>query len=173
MEMLSLFLPADMLDYFDLVNHVSQETCFILFLEEKPSIPQEYSHLHLHSKGFFPDFLFAVKLYTYASSAIVRETQTGQTFSRDWNCESVLDTIFLQVTVLFRLVWLKCPCLLFSKLKAITHTFFSLYTRIFAGPSSVLSTSSFKHPAPGGDHNISLTTIYLLAFLTGLYFDNL
>jgi hypothetical protein len=63
--------------------------------------------------------------------------------------------------------------LLFSKLKAITHTFFSLYTRIFAGPSSVLSTSSFKHPAPGGDHNISLTTIYLLAFLTGLYFDNL
>ena len=77
MEMLSLFLPADMLDYFDLVNHVSQETCFILFLEEKPSIPQEYSHLHLHSKGFFPDFLFAVKLY-----------------SRDWNCESVLDTIF-------------------------------------------------------------------------------
>ena len=61
MEMLSLFLPADMLDYFDLVNHVSQETCFILFLEEKPSIPQEYSHLHLHSKGFFPDFLFAVK----------------------------------------------------------------------------------------------------------------
>ena len=56
MEMLSLFLPADMLDYFDLVNHVSQETCFILFLEEKPSIPQEYSHLHLHSKGFLPGF---------------------------------------------------------------------------------------------------------------------
>ena len=45
MEMLSLFLPVGMLDYFDLVNHVSQETCFILFLEEKPSIPQEYSHL--------------------------------------------------------------------------------------------------------------------------------
>ena len=132
MEMLSLFLPADMLDYFDLVNHVSQETCFILFLEEKPSIPQEYSHVSLFWILFF-----------------------------------------LQVTVLFRLVWLKCPCLLFSKLKAITHTFFSLYTRIFAGPSSVLSTSSFKHPAPGGDHNISLTTIYLLAFLTGLYFDNL
>ena len=54
MEMLSLFLPVGMLDYFDLVNHVSQETCFILFLEEKTSIPQEYSHLHLHSKGFLP-----------------------------------------------------------------------------------------------------------------------
>ena len=54
LEMLSLFLPAGLLDYFDLVNHVSQETCFIFFLEEKPSIPQEHSHLHLHSKGFFP-----------------------------------------------------------------------------------------------------------------------
>ena len=30
-EMLSLFLPAGLLDYFDLVNHVSQETCFIFF----------------------------------------------------------------------------------------------------------------------------------------------
>ena len=75
LEMLSLFFPAGLLDYFDPVNHVSQETCFIFFLEEKPSIPQEHSHLHLHSKGFFPDFLFAVKLYTYASSAIVRETR--------------------------------------------------------------------------------------------------
>ena len=35
LEMLSLFLPAGLLDYFDLVNHVSQETCFIFFLEEK------------------------------------------------------------------------------------------------------------------------------------------
>ena len=148
MEMLSLFLPADMLDYFDLVNHVSQR-----FL---PGFP-------IRSKAVY----LRVKRHRQGNP------ETGQTFSRDWNCESVLDTIFLQVTVLFRLVWLKCPCLLFSKLKAITHTFFSLYTRIFAGPSSVLSTSSFKHPAPGGDHNIRLTTIYLLAFLTGLYFDNL
>ena len=32
-EILSMFLPAGILDYFDLVNHVSQDTCFILFLE--------------------------------------------------------------------------------------------------------------------------------------------
>ena len=31
LEMLSLFFPAGLLDYFDLVNHVSQETCFIFF----------------------------------------------------------------------------------------------------------------------------------------------
>ena len=32
---LSLFLPSGILDYFTLVNHVSQDTCFILYLEEK------------------------------------------------------------------------------------------------------------------------------------------
>ena len=35
LEMLSLFLPAGLLDYFDLVNHVSQETCFIFWLSLK------------------------------------------------------------------------------------------------------------------------------------------
>ena len=49
---LSLFLPSGILDYFTLVNHVSQDTCFILYLEEKATIPAEYSDLHLHSKGF-------------------------------------------------------------------------------------------------------------------------
>jgi len=48
---LSLFLPSGILDYFTLVNHVSQDTCFILYLEEKATIPAEYSDLHLHSKG--------------------------------------------------------------------------------------------------------------------------
>ena len=31
---LSLFLPSGILDYFTLVNHVSQDTCFILYLED-------------------------------------------------------------------------------------------------------------------------------------------
>ena len=52
---LSLFLPSGILDYFTLVNHVSQDTCFILYLEEKATIPAEYSDLHLHSKGFLPE----------------------------------------------------------------------------------------------------------------------
>ncbi|KAB6264955.1 ISAon1 family transposase N-terminal region protein, partial [Bacteroides xylanisolvens] len=46
---LSLFLPSGILDYFTLVNHVSQDTCFILYLEEKAT------NLHLHSKGFLPE----------------------------------------------------------------------------------------------------------------------
>ena len=90
-EMLSLFLPSGLLDYFDLVNHVSQDTCFILFLEEKPSIPQEYSHLHLHSKGFFPeievqDFPIPGKaVYLRVKRRRWEDPETGQTYSRDWN----------------------------------------------------------------------------------------
>ena len=90
-EMLSLFLPSGLLDYFDLVNHVSQDTCFILFLEEKPSIPQEYSHLHLQSKGFFPeievqDFPIRGKaVYLRVKRRRWEDPETGQTYSRDWN----------------------------------------------------------------------------------------
>ena len=86
---LILFLPAGLLDYFDLVNHVSQETCFILFLEEKPSILQEYSHLHLHSKGFFPeveDFPIRGKaVYLRVRRRRWEDPETGQTYSRDWD----------------------------------------------------------------------------------------
>jgi hypothetical protein len=89
--MLSLFLPAGLLDYFDLVNHVSQEICFILFLEETSSIPQEYSHLHLHSKGFFPeievqDFPIRGKaVYLRVRHRSWEDPETRQTYSRDWN----------------------------------------------------------------------------------------
>ncbi len=50
LEMLSLFFPAGLLDYFDLVNHVSQETCFIFFffLEEKPSIPPKSIPIYIY-----------------------------------------------------------------------------------------------------------------------------
>ena len=91
LEMLSLFFPAGLLDYFALVNHVSQETCFIFFLEEKPSIPQEHSHLHLHSKGFFPEIEvqdFPVRgkaVYLRIKRRRWEDPETGQTYSRDWN----------------------------------------------------------------------------------------
>lgn len=90
-EILSLFLPAGILAYFDLVNHVSQDTCFILFLEEKSSIPEEYSHLHLHSKGFYPeieiqDFPIRGKaLYLRIKRRRWEDPVTGQSYSRDWN----------------------------------------------------------------------------------------
>lgn len=90
-EMLSLFLPSGMLDYFDLTNHVSQETSFILYLEEKASIPQEHSHLRLHSKGFLPeievqDFPIRGKaVYLRVKRRRWEDPETGQIYSRDWN----------------------------------------------------------------------------------------
>lgn len=88
---LSLFLPTGMLDYFDLVNGISQDTCFILYLEEKSLIPQECSHLLLHSKGFFPeievqDFPIRGKaVYLRIKRRRWEDPSTGQTYSRDWN----------------------------------------------------------------------------------------
>ena len=88
---LSLFLPSGILDYFTLVNHVSQDTCFILYLEEKATIPAEYSDLHLHSKGFLPeievqDFPIRGKaVYLRIKRRRWENPSTGQTYSRDWS----------------------------------------------------------------------------------------
>ena len=91
---LSLFLPSGILDYFTLVNHVSQDTCFILYLEEKATIPAEYSDLHLHSKGFLPeievqDFPIRGKaVYLRIKRRRWEDPSTGQTYSRDWSLGS-------------------------------------------------------------------------------------
>lgn len=88
---LSLFLPSGILDYFTLVSGISQETCFILYLEEKSAIPSELSHLLLHSKGFFPeievqDFPIRVKaVYLRIKRRLWEDPLTGQTSSRDWS----------------------------------------------------------------------------------------
>ena len=89
-DALSLFLPSGLLDYFTLVDSISQDTCFILYLEEKAVIPDEYSDLHLHSKGFFPeievqDFPIRGKaVYLRIKRRRWEEPTTGQTYSRDW-----------------------------------------------------------------------------------------
>ena len=62
LEMLSLFLPADMLDYFAPVTHVSQETSFSFFLEDK-----------------------RMAVFLRIMRRRVEDPETGQTYSRDWN----------------------------------------------------------------------------------------
>lgn len=90
-DILGLFLPSGMLDYFTVVDCISQEACFILYLEEQCVIPSEHSHLHLHSKGFFPeievqDFPIRGKaVYLRIKRRRWEDPQTGQTYSRDWN----------------------------------------------------------------------------------------
>ena len=91
LDILGMFLPSGLLDYFDLVNSESLETCFILFLEEKNLIPQECKTLPLHSKGFMPeievqDFPIRGKaVYLRIKRRRWGDTQTGKTYSRDWN----------------------------------------------------------------------------------------
>ena len=64
---------------------------FHSFLEEKAMIPQELSHLHLHSKGFFPeieiqDFPIRGKaVYLRIKRRRWEDPSTGMTYSRDWN----------------------------------------------------------------------------------------
>ncbi|WP_455669142.1 ISAon1 family transposase N-terminal region protein [Phocaeicola sp.] len=89
-DALSLFLPSGLLDYFTLVDSISQDTCFILYLEENAVIPDEHSHLHLHSKGFFPeievqDFPIRGKaVYLRIKRRRWEDPSTGQVYSRDW-----------------------------------------------------------------------------------------
>ena len=80
---LSLFLPSGILDYFTLVNHVSQDTCFILYLEEKATIPAEYSDLHLHSKGFLPEI--EVQDFPIRGKAVYLRIKRQQKYRRDWS----------------------------------------------------------------------------------------
>ena len=94
---LSLFLPSGILDYFTLVNHVSQDTCFILYLEEKATIPAEYSDLHLHSKGFLPeievqDFPIRGKaVYLRIKRRRWEDPSTGHLDNHAGSCQSVAE----------------------------------------------------------------------------------
>lgn len=83
-------IPAQS-ENFTLVNHVCQDTCFILYLEKKSIIPAECSHLHLHSKGFFPeievqDFPIRGKaVYLRIKRRRWEDPVTSQTYSSDWS----------------------------------------------------------------------------------------
>lgn len=90
-ELLGMFFPTGILDYFDLVDHFFHETYFILFLDGKPEVPPDLFHLRLHSKGFFPevevqDFPIRGKaIYLRIKRRRWEEPTSGQTYSRDWN----------------------------------------------------------------------------------------
>ncbi len=50
---LSLFLLSGIFDYFNLA--VIRKAVLFSILEEKPVVLNEYSHLSIHSKGFFSE----------------------------------------------------------------------------------------------------------------------
>ena len=89
-EVLSLFLPDGILEYFDIVSEITQDTCFILCLEEKNIVPDEISTLNLHSHGFHPEI--EVQDFPIRGKAVFlrikrrrwKDIDTGKVYSRDW-----------------------------------------------------------------------------------------
>ncbi len=89
-DVLSLFLPDGILEYFDIVSEITQDTCFILCLEEKNIVPDEISTLNLHSHGFHPEI--EVQDFPIRGKAVFlrikrrrwKDIDTGKVYSRDW-----------------------------------------------------------------------------------------
>jgi hypothetical protein len=54
-QLAELFLPAGILDYFELVNVSNDNKGINIFLDEKNIVPAEYKDVLLHSKGFLPE----------------------------------------------------------------------------------------------------------------------
>lgn len=89
-DVLSLFLPDGILEYFDIVSEITQDTCFILCLEEKNIVPDEISTLNLHSHGFHQEI--EVQDFPIRGKAVFlrikrrrwKDIDTGKVYSRDW-----------------------------------------------------------------------------------------
>lgn len=91
LDILKLFLPEGLLDYFDLVGSESLSGSLYLFLEEKLDSPSELKHLHLHSKGLMneiqvQDFPIRGKaVYLKIKKRRWEDPNTGQIYTRDWS----------------------------------------------------------------------------------------
>lgn len=90
-EILSLFLPQGILDYFDIVDYDVMDSCYVLSLYEKPIVPVEYSSLPLVSKGFYPEILIqdfparGRSVYLKVQRRRWEDKHSGKTYSRDWS----------------------------------------------------------------------------------------
>ena len=78
-SVLSLFLPKGILDYFDIVDY-----------SDMGSVPSEYSHLPLVSKGFYPEITitdFPARdrtVYLRIKRRRWEDPRDGKTYSRNW-----------------------------------------------------------------------------------------
>lgn len=89
--LVSLLLPAGILEYFDLVQVLKTDTGLSLFLEEKNILPEEYKNQAVESKGFLPEVTihdFPIRGQKVALQVKRRRWQvkaSGEIISRDWN----------------------------------------------------------------------------------------
>lgn len=90
-DVLSLFLPNGILDYFDITEASNMGAYYIICLVEKDVVPEEYSAFPLVSHGFhapvtitdFPARDHTV--YLRVTRRRWRDKSTGKSCSRNWN----------------------------------------------------------------------------------------
>jgi hypothetical protein len=90
-ELLRLFLPEVLVDYFKLTTHKKEGEVVHLYFEEHIGIPKEFSGLKLHSKGFhkeltIQDFpLRGQQVYLHIRRRRWIDVDTKKTVERDWS----------------------------------------------------------------------------------------
>lgn len=90
-ELVKLFLPCELFDYFEITDLVVQDRSVTVFLDEKDVKPVAYSGQKLTSKGFHPESILqdfpirdkAVFLHVRRRRWLVEPTK--EVVSRDWN----------------------------------------------------------------------------------------
>ena len=90
-ELVKLFLPTELFDYFEITDLVVQDRSVTVFLDEKDVKPLAYSGQKLTSKGFHPESILqdfpirdkAVFLHVRRRRWLVEPTK--EVVSRDWN----------------------------------------------------------------------------------------
>ena len=90
-ELVKLFLPTELFDYFEITDLVVQERSVTVFLDEKDVKPVAYSGQKLTSKGFHPESILqdfpirdkAVFLHVRRRRWLVEPTK--EVVSRDWD----------------------------------------------------------------------------------------
>ena len=90
-DLLKVFLPAGVLDYFAITSFEQKGERITLHLEEKNELPVTHQGQPFHSKGFLPPVLiedFPIrgnKVLLQIKRRRWEHTQTGEIITRDWN----------------------------------------------------------------------------------------
>lgn len=91
MEILSLLLPKELLEYFDITAADKNKDSYVIYLEEKNISPEKYKDNKLASKGFYDpvtvqDFPLRGKAcYLKVKRRRWTNLDTGTIVMRDWN----------------------------------------------------------------------------------------
>lgn len=91
-ELVRLLLPEVLVNNFDLIKVEKEESSGVLriYLEEKKDVPHEFSHLKLHSKGFFDEITIqdfpirSYKVFLHVKRRKWKDLETNNNVTRNW-----------------------------------------------------------------------------------------